>query len=130
MTQATLYRFAPENTKQPLGLFSSKEFNCVTLELADKQNQRNISCIPKGYYNLQHRTSSRFKQHFLITAVTNRSYILIHSGNYNSNTKGCILVGDGWKDFNKDGYRDVTNSRKTLDKIFALLPQNTTILIK
>ena len=43
-----------------------------------------------------------------------RSGVCIHKGNYFTQILGCIIVGDSHTDINKDGYKDVTNSGKTL----------------
>ena len=62
--------------------------------------------------------------------VPNRSYILIHSGNYNKHTLGCILVGATLSDINGDGYRDTTNSKETLNKLNEILPDYFKLTIK
>lgn len=64
-----------------------------TIELPDKQNQRNISRIPKGVYTWQKikRTSNK-KNAILLRDVPNRSEILIHQGTKPQHSEGCILV--------------------------------------
>jgi hypothetical protein len=54
--------------------------------------------------------------------VPDRSMILIHAGNYFSQTQGCILVGSDFMDVNQDNFRDVVESKKTLHKMYALMP--------
>lgn len=103
---------------------------CKTLELPWKDNQVNISCIPYGTYNVKKRHSKKFKLHFHVLRVPRRTYILIHSGNYVSDVEGCILVGDSFTDINNDGLRDVTNSKKTLEKLLNFMPDNFIINIK
>ena len=105
------------------------KFGCYTLELPDLGNQPNISCIPKGTYRLTKRTSEKHGNHFMINDVNNRSYILIHSGNYSSQIQGCMLVGDDLSFINNDSYIDVSNSKDTVNKLLELLPNNTTIEI-
>lgn len=97
-------------------------FDCHTLELPWLDNQRNISCIPVGEYHCKKRYSQRFENHFHILNVPNRSYILIHHGNYFRDTEGCILVGRTIADIDGDGYRDVTHSKQTMAKLNELLP--------
>lgn len=109
-------------TMYVLGENDGVEFYCHTLELPWKDNQRNISCIPKGEYEVKKRTSKRFKEHFHITGVDNRSYILIHSGNYHHQIRGCVLVGDDLRDINGDNRMDVVNSKSTLNKLLDLMP--------
>jgi hypothetical protein len=115
------------NDKQTIGAMQVIDgndvlFSCWTLELPDLENRSRISCIPSGIYSVKKRTSPKHKEHFHITNVPNRSYILIHSGNYHSDILGCILVGSNFKDINKDGYADVINSKATLKKLLAILP--------
>lgn len=120
--------------KQTLGEFflykDGKEiFNCKTLELPWKDNQFQISCVPKGNYKVVPRTSQKFKKHFHLLDVPNRTYILIHAGNYYTDILGCILVGSAYSDINKDGYLDVTSSKKTLGKILSLSPDGFDLII-
>lgn len=73
-----------------------------SLELPDKENKQNISCIPKGNYIC---TFSPFgikgTHHYLLLNVPNRTEIFIHSGNFagdkekglHSDIEGCILLG-------------------------------------
>jgi len=64
------------------------------MELPDKQNQSNISCIPEGMYTCKKILSPHFGETFEVCNVPNRKHILFHTGNiakYDSN--GCILVG-------------------------------------
>jgi hypothetical protein len=65
-------------------------FSCKTLELPWKDNQQNVSCIPTGTYNVTRRYSERFKNHFHIQDVPNRTFILIHPGNYYTQIRGCV----------------------------------------
>jgi len=97
-------------------------FGCHSLELADKDNQQNISCIPEGTYKAVKYKSPTKGDVILLEEVPNRSYIEIHSGNFNSQILGCTLVGDSVTDINEDGLLDVTNSGNTLIKILALMP--------
>ena len=107
----------------------SEEFPILrfyTLELPWLQNQRNISCIPEGRYIIDTYSSERYPEAFKVRTpgareVTDRSAILIHTGNYNKDTKGCILPGLYLSDINADGLFDVTESGKALDllKSFA-----------
>ena len=80
-------------------LFLNGERMCDTLENPWLDNQRNISCIPAGVYDVRLRlareSASRDYLHLLVQDVPNRDFILVHRGNYPSQTKGCILVGLG-----------------------------------
>tara|TARA_R100001369_G_scaffold73844_1_gene102480 strand:+ start:376 stop:858 length:483 start_codon:yes stop_codon:yes gene_type:complete len=80
-------------------LFLDGERMCDTLELPWKDNQKNISCIPEGEYKVRLRlareSATRDYLHLLVQDVPNRKWVLIHRGNYPSQTQGCILVGLG-----------------------------------
>jgi Family of unknown function (DUF5675) len=122
--------------KQTLGTLemfddkSKKLFECFTLELADLNNQPQHSCIPKGTYDVVIRTSPKFGLHFHVTNVKNRDLILIHFGNYFTDILGCILVGDGLKLINSDHYKDVTNSKVTLQKLLKIAPEGFELTIR
>ena len=92
-------------------------FECSTLELPWKANMRNISCIPKGVYKCKHRSSEKYKNHIILQNVPNRRYILIHQGNYNTDTRGCILVGSRFGKINRDSLLDIAASRRTLAQL-------------
>lgn len=64
---------------------------CYTIELPWKANQRNVSCIPEGKYDLKLRYSIRFKWHLHLINVSNRELILFHPANHAlKELKGCI----------------------------------------
>ena len=78
-------------------LYLNSEFYGHTLELAWKDNQKRISCIPKGVYEVKkrHTQKSKYKyEHLHILDVPDRELILMHIGNYPKNSKGCILLGN------------------------------------
>lgn len=95
-----------------------------TLELAWKNNNRKVSCIPKGKYKVRKRTSAKYGEHFHILDVKNRDFILIHFGNYHTDILGCVLVGKGLKDINNDGRLDVTSSKQAMKEILAVMPNS------
>jgi hypothetical protein len=99
-----------------------KVFECVTLELPWKGNKTNVSCIPKGVYNVVHRESTKYGDHLHIEDVNDRSYILIHVANYVSQLKGCIALGKRFADINGDDALDVVSSRNTLKKLVDIIP--------
>lgn len=101
-----------------------------TLELPWRNNAPRVSCIPAGRYDLVKRNSPKYGDHFHVLNVPNRSYILIHHGNYNRDTLGCILVGIGVKDINGDGELDVLNSRAAMKRLNALMPNKSVLIIR
>ena len=80
-------------------LFLNGERMCDTLENPWLDNQKNISCIPAGIYDVRLRlareSATRDYLHLLIQDVPNRDWILFHRGNFPKDTSGCILVGLG-----------------------------------
>ena len=125
----------PSSLKQTLGeltLYKNerKIFSCKTLELPWKNNTKQESCIPTGKYNVIPRESAKYKKHYHVQDVTGRSWILIHPGNYYHQLLGCILVGNAHVDIDKDGYKDVTSARITLDKLLELAPNGFELVIK
>jgi hypothetical protein len=58
-----------------------------------------------------------------------RTNIQVHSGNYTSQIRGCILVGDAVKFLDGDMIPDVTNSKNTLRALLAILPESFNIEI-
>ena len=97
-----------------------------TAELAYIDNKHDISCIPCGEYELVRRWSKKYGHHLMLLNVPNRSYILIHSGNFassfgKSDSKGCILIGEAFRDLNSDGLPEVINSKKALAHLMKLV---------
>lgn len=113
-----------------VGVLNYNGFRCLTLELPWKGNKSSISCIPPGLYQCAKITSQSLGECISIHNVVDRSYVRIHSGNYTSQILGCVLVGDSLKDINRDGILDVTNSKNTLSKLMAVLPELFTLTIE
>jgi hypothetical protein len=79
-------RYEPEGTDGELKLVV-----CNTIELPWLQNQRNVSCIPEGRYELRMRATAKRGQHLLVLNVKGRDGILIHPANDASKElRGCI----------------------------------------
>lgn len=69
------------------------------LELPYKDNQRNISSIPRGTYAWQKiKRQSNGKSAIWLRDVPNRSEILIHEGKYPHHSQGCLLI-NGYQKF-------------------------------
>jgi len=108
---------------------NTKLFECKSLELPWKNNNQNVSCIPVGEYKVRKRYSAKYGNHFHIMEVPNRAEILIHSGNYFTQTRGCILAGSSFEDINNDGNLDVVNSKATLTRLSEIMPEEFTLKI-
>ena len=98
------------------------KYEFKTLELAWNNNKVRESCIPIGDYKVKKRKSKKFGNHFHIQNVKDRSYILIHKGNYYTDILGCVLVGDDLSYINGDNEIDVVNSSKTMKELLKRLP--------
>lgn len=71
-------------------MLNGKPF-CFTIELPDRGNQNNISCIPEGSYAVKKRYSVNHKNHLLIKDVPGRDLILMHpANNALKELEGCI----------------------------------------
>ena len=97
---------------------NNKEFLCYTLE--DEYRQSKIygeTRIPAKQYYVELRKeggyNEKYKKRFAdihegmlhITNVPNFNWILIHCGNTDDNTDGCILVGDtSQQNISKEGF--------------------------
>lgn len=97
-----------DNGDSTLGLlFVDGEFECYTLE----DEYRSIKVmhetrIPEGTYNVEYRTVGGFHERYKtrygnmhkgmlhVKDVPGFEYILIHSGNNDEHTSGCLLVGN------------------------------------
>ncbi len=84
-------------------------------------NKSNISCIPVGTYILDPLVSSasgKYKNCYWVRSVPGRAGILIHSGNYPSHTRGCILPGKRlWLNTSLDKYM-VTSSKLAMRELW------------
>ncbi len=104
-----------------------------SMELPDKGNAHNISCIPEGIYKKVKKepyTEKHPYPHFRIYDVPNRDGILIHLITYVSGLKGCIGVGSAFQDLNKDGVPDMIGSSIALNKLYNMMPDEFELEIK
>ena len=89
----------------------SDPFNCVTLERHDID-------IPYGTYKVTLYQSPEHGLIPLLNDVPGRSMIEIHEGNWEYNSKGCILVGECRDALDKTM---IDNSKATLKNLMAVL---------
>ena len=113
---------------------NERKFLCYTLEdeYRDSYEEKVMSetRIPAGTYEVKLRTvggmHKRYTDRFAdihkgtlhVTNIPNFKYILIHCGNTDEHTAGCLLVGDSQKNnqINKDGY--IGSSTKAYERIY------------
>lgn len=86
-------------------------FSGISLERGWRDNEKGISCIPTGNYDVVLEHSPAFnKKLWEIKGVPNRSECKFHSANYWYQLKGCVALGSKTLDIDKDGYYDVSKS--------------------
>ena len=119
--------YRPECT---VGELTLDDFRCLSLELPDRDNQEDISCIPAGIYDYYLRNSPKNGYVLELRNVPGRSYIQIHSANFTRQIQGCILVGDSLKYLDNDSILDVTNSKATLKRLLNVAGKSGKIEIR
>jgi len=100
MTKGFLIRFKSSDQGR-LGILLIDNFEAKTIELPWKDNCPNVSCISTGRYECEYRFSKKYKGHYHIKDVPNRTWILTHNGvwagdvekGYKTHSAGCILIG-------------------------------------
>lgn len=106
-------------------------FSCVTLERGWNNNEKNISCVPKGEYKAIFEYSNKFKTSLWeIKDVPNRTECKFHASNYWYQLNGCIALGLQVLDINNDNFTDVTRSKKTMEVFHEILRYENTINIQ
>jgi len=115
-------------------LFIDGVFECYTLE--DEVRDVKVhseTAIPEGTYDIKFRKEGGFHTRYKarygnthygmleLQDVPNFKYILIHAGNTDEQTAGCILVGDSQNnnDIQTDGF--IGSSRNAYKRIYPLV---------
>ncbi len=113
-------------------LFIDGVFECYTLE--DQYQAVKVmheTCIPEGKYDINFRKTGGFHAKYTeryknahygmlhIQDVPNFTYILIHTGNSDEHTSGCLIVGETQQDLDisKDGF--IGSSTVAYKKMYA-----------
>ena len=136
-------RYYPNQTKGEFELTDTSTgevlFTCLTLELPDKGNKKNVSCINQGVYNVVPRYSVKYGNHLHVTDVEGRRFILIHWGNFagsnnpksgHPDVRGCILVGSKYIDIDGDQIDEIVNSKNTFNKLMEVAPYGFILEVK
>lgn len=84
----------------PGALIAKNDFIWTTMERNWENNAQDISCIPPGKYTCVRINSPKFGNTFEVTGVPNRTAILLHKGNFMSDSHGCIVIGTGYAQIN------------------------------
>lgn len=126
------YKISRVSTSNKDGTFGVFLINnrpvCFTLEETWLNNQRMISCIPEGIYTVKKYSGTKYKNVWQVYGVPNRTAILIHWGNTERNTAGCILVGKYVADFGD--LKGVADSKSTIDMLRSKLPNEFRLYIE
>ena len=112
----------------------SHEF--CSLELPDRNNKPNLSCIPAGVYMATWHYSPHFGWVYKLTGVPGRSNILLHKGNwagdvnkgYRTDSEGCILLGNK-KTYDHKQQLMITGSGETFKEFYKYMDKRTFKLI-
>ena len=128
-------------------LFIDGLFECYTLE--DQYQAVKVmheTCIPEGTYDIQFRKTGGFHAKYSeryknahygmlhIQDVPNFTYILIHTGNTDEHTSGCLIVGETQQDLevSKDGFigSSTVAYKKMYSKVASQLLQGKDVTIE
>lgn len=93
---------------------------CTTLERRWQNNEKSVSCIPAGRYIARRVISPKFGVTFEITGVANRDKILLHAGNIDDDSHGCVLLGSEFGLWT-DASCCVTGSKKAFEHFMKLM---------
>ena len=106
-------------------------FECYTLE--DQYQAVKVmheTCIPEGKYNIQFRRTGGFHEKYKkrygnahygmlhLQDVPNFTYILIHAGNTDEHTSGCLIVGETQQDLDLSDDGFIGHSGKAYTKLY------------
>lgn len=134
-----LYRFSSQN-ESTLGILyivndetNQKDFLCFTLE--DQKREVKVygeTRIPKGTYQIEYRKEGGYHNKYSkrfpsihrgmleIRDVPNFTHILLHCGNTDDDTDGCLLVGNVVsQNITKDGF--LGQSTDCYKRIYSIL---------
>ena len=128
----TRFNYGPELPSPVGGTFGNIELpsgrKLYTVEPPWVGNKQSVSCIPDGVYKLHMRDSGvvsrssggEFKAGWEVTAVPNRTFIMLHPGNWPHNFEGCIGVGLSY--LLLSGRLGVSSSRDAFRILMSELP--------
>lgn len=123
------------NDDGTFGRLVYKSFACYSGELPDRNNEPNMSCIPKGIYKCVWTFSPRMKRPtYELRDVRGRSAIRIHSANFmgipnppkNKQVNGCIALGEALGTMN--GQKALLRSAPAIRQFEELMKQKEFIL--
>lgn len=117
--ELTLSRVGFADVHTPGVLFFGDIPRFCTLELPWRDNGREVSCIPVGFYVCERHRSPKFGETFWVKGVPGRSEIIFHAGNWLVDTRGCILLGMSWASESREPM--LQGSRVAMNRFLNLL---------
>ena len=130
----TLTRFSGQSTSTLGLLFVDNSFECFTLEDEERVVKiKGETRIPEGVYQVKKREVLSgltkkyrdrfdfFDYHFMLQDVPGFEYVYIHIGNDETNTDGCLLVGDGVKSNRFDQKNNLQSSTSAFERLYKRL---------
>ncbi len=113
-------------------LFIDGVFECYTLEdQYQKVKVMHETCIPEGTYQIKLRNEGGFSSRYLqkygdefhkgmlhIQDVPGFEWILVHQGNTDLHTSGCLILGDTQQDLDKSKRGFIGNSKDAYKKMY------------
>lgn len=99
----------------------------VTLEDEWLDNAIGKSCVPEGVYVCNPYSSAKYPDVWQLEKTSPRTDILIHAGNTNEDTRGCILPGVMYGKLGADFA--VLDSRVALEKLRRVESEHTFVLV-
>ncbi len=104
------------------------EHVCYILERPWLHNERSVSCIPEGRYDVRPDEEGRYTGYPEICDVVGRTEIIIHPANRVHELHGCLAPGTGYA---FDGVEPfVTESRKAYGRLLMMAGKNFTLEIR
>ena len=101
------------------------EYIGCSLERGWRNNERIVSSVPEGEYDLTLEYSPKFRKDLWeLKNVPNRLECKFHAANYWRELEGCISLGNKHKDIDGDGDPDITSSRLTMKKFHESMGNN------
>lgn len=92
----TLIRYNYSNSSTQGLFFAGEMYLGDSLELPWKNNERNVSCIPLGIYQIRFGLMSDSLPGYALREVEGRDGIWIHPAARTSQIEGCIATGIKW----------------------------------
>lgn len=89
---------------------------CLTMERPWRNNQIGISCIPTGTFLCKRVNSPKFGDTFEVTGVSGRTEILLHKGNIDDDSHGCIILGENFDIWAPTGQLSIVSSKAAFDE--------------